>query len=255
MSNCAKGQDKIKEYEEANLYRISQLRNLYAGRRCFILGNGPSLKISDIERLKSDITFACNRIYLLFGETTWRPTYYTISDPLGAEQFASHINSLPLTKLFSDSVRQHFRDRDDITWFEQIQYARDDDFSDFAFSFDLTKGIYHGATTLYIQLQIALFMGFTEVYLLGVDFDYKLPAKICQRSGLGVIVEHGAENNHFHPNYRVAKERWWLADKEFQYKTFSFAHEVFRSAGRAIYNASRISELDVFPRVEFDSII
>lgn len=238
-----------------NLHKIEQLRDSHAGRRCFLIGNGPSLNMYDLDKLAREITFACNNIHLAFSNTDWRPTYYTVSDPLAAKRYAGIIKKLGLTKIFSDSVKPYFDHSDDIIWLEQIQYARDDDLSDFAFSFDLTKGVYHGATTLYIQLQMALFMGIKEVYLVGVDFDYKQSSSQIERSGLGVFIEHGGESNHFHPDYREADERWWLADKEFQVKTYSFAREVFEACGGKIFNASRRTKLDVFPQVQLDSIL
>ena len=238
-----------------NPHRIERLRNIHSDQRCFLIGNGPSLNLADLDKLGHDITFACNNIHLAFADTDWRPTYYTVSDPLAAQRYATIISQLALTKIFSDSVKPYFEHAEDIIWLKQIQYERDDDFSDFAFCFDLTKGVYHGATTLYIQLQIALFMGIREVYLLGVDFDYKQPSTAGKRSGLGVIIEYEGEANHFHPDYREPHERWWLANKEFQYKTYSFAKTVYEAYGGRILNASRKTLLDVFPLVELDSIV
>ena len=41
----------------------------YEGKRCFIIGNGPSLKLEDLNRLKNEITIASNKIYLIFNKT------------------------------------------------------------------------------------------------------------------------------------------------------------------------------------------
>jgi hypothetical protein len=233
---------------------VSQLKNCHKGRRCFLIGNGPSLSSIDLEKLRNEITFACNNVYLAFSETSWRPKYYTVSDPMVGKAFAQEINALALNKIFSSSVKPYFVDSPDILWLEQIHYASQDDISDFAFSFDLLDGVYHGATTLYIQLQIAFYMGIREVYLLGVDFDYTIPQE-QERSGMGVLVKHKNEINHFHPDYRRPGERWWLADKEFQYKTYAFAKGVFEEHGGKILNASRKTALDVFPLVDLDATI
>src|SRR5699024_7865108 len=63
-----------------NRARIEALRNCHKGERCFIIGNGPSLRAEDLDKLKNEITFACNRINLIFDQTDWRPTYYCITD-------------------------------------------------------------------------------------------------------------------------------------------------------------------------------
>jgi len=211
--------------------------------------------MKDLDKLRSEISFACNNIYLVFPQTVWRPTYYTVSDPSAAAQFAPIIDSLELRKVFSDSVRPYFSATEDVTWLRQIQYARDDDLSDFAFSFDLRNGVYHGATTLYIQFQLAFFMGIKEIYLVGVDFDYKRPLKPGKRSGLGMIVEQTTEMNHFHPDCRRMGENWELGDTEFQKKTLAFAASIFEAYGGKIINASRSTALGVFPRVELDALL
>jgi hypothetical protein len=239
----------------AGMNQVLDLKDIHTGQRGFVIGNGPSLKMEDLERLAGEITFACNNIYLAFPDTSWRPTYYTVSDPLAAREFGSVVRQLAVRKIFSNSVSDFFTGDSDITWLRQIDYVSDSSSDDFAFSFDLRNGVYHGATTLYIQFQLAFYMGIEEIYLLGVDGDYNLPPKQGKRSGMGVLVEHDAEVNHFHPEYRRKGESWWLADREFQLKTYTFARSVFEACGRRILNASRKSALEVFPRVDFDELL
>ena len=60
--------------------RIEKLKNINQGKRCFIIGNGPSLKIEDLNALVDEDCFACNRIYGLYDKTKWRPKYYCSQD-------------------------------------------------------------------------------------------------------------------------------------------------------------------------------
>ena len=46
--------------------KIKKLKDNYIGKRCFIIGNGPSLRIEDLNCLKGEYTFAANRIYEIF---------------------------------------------------------------------------------------------------------------------------------------------------------------------------------------------
>ena len=71
----------------ADLSRASQtaltlLRNRHKGQRAVVIGNGPSLQIPDLERLRDTVTFASNKIYLAYEDTDWRPTYYSVEDHL-----------------------------------------------------------------------------------------------------------------------------------------------------------------------------
>ena len=58
--------------KQAERSRLQKFYNTKVGKRCFIIGNGPSLRIEDLERIKDD-TFAVNRIYKIFDKTFWRP--------------------------------------------------------------------------------------------------------------------------------------------------------------------------------------
>ena len=78
----------------SNKNKLSALKNCYMGRRAFIIGNGPSLRNTDIQKLKGEITIGSNSIFLLFEDTGFRPTFYTVEDRLVAEDRAPTINKL-----------------------------------------------------------------------------------------------------------------------------------------------------------------
>ena len=59
----------------SNSRRLKALEDIHRGRRAFIVANGPSLRTEDLDRLKSEVTFASNKIHLAYDETDWRPIY------------------------------------------------------------------------------------------------------------------------------------------------------------------------------------
>ena len=71
-----------------SVQRVRAYRNKHEGRRCFILGTGPSLKKTDLSLLKNEFTFGLNRIYLLFDELKFNTTYYVAVNNLVIEQCA-----------------------------------------------------------------------------------------------------------------------------------------------------------------------
>ncbi len=75
----------------SNARKLRRFRNLHAGERCFVIGNGPSLAIADLERLTGEVTFASNKIYLLFEQTPWRPSYYVAEDDHFIQQHGDDI--------------------------------------------------------------------------------------------------------------------------------------------------------------------
>jgi len=79
---------------DENVCQIKKLKNIHKNKRAFIIGNGPSLCISDLDRLKDEVTFACNKIYLAFDQTDWRPTYLFLADTMVAKNNVERIESL-----------------------------------------------------------------------------------------------------------------------------------------------------------------
>ena len=104
----------------ANDRKVAGLKDIHKGQRCFIVGNGPSLKIEDLDLLKDEITFACNKIFLAFTETEWRPTYYSVLDILVAEHNADIIDQLPLCKIYHEDVKPYFPAAEDIIWLNAL---------------------------------------------------------------------------------------------------------------------------------------
>lgn len=238
----------------ANDRRIMSLRDIHKGRRGFILGNGPSLCVSDLDQLVDEVSFGSNKIYLAFDQTSWRPTYYSVTDILVAENNAEAIRRLQLDKIFASALKPMLKEHNDILWLSNYKMMRHGK-PVYNFSRDLVSGIWGGFTVVYHQLQIAYYMGLTEVYILGMDFKFNVTGRTGQESMHGEVLEHEGKSNHFHPEYRKKGEKWTMPRLDIQKKAFECARAAFESAGRHIYNASRETELDVFPRVDFDDVI
>lgn len=237
-----------------NILAVSALYHRHKGRRAVIVGNGPSLRISDLPRLKGDISFGSNKIFLSFNETDWRPTYYTVEDHLvlaGTQAEVSRMRGVQ--KIFPDNMRHHgFHDPDVVfvprlppkSWEDPLS---DPDFPQF--SFDLVQGLHWGSTVVYAQIQMAMFMGCREIYLIGVDHSYRLPTV---KEGNTYISE--GERNHFHPDYRGQGERWHQPNLDVLEVSYRRALEVCTAQGVGIFNASRATQLEIFPRADFDTV-
>jgi glycosyltransferase involved in cell wall biosynthesis len=240
-----------------NCQRIASYRDRHRGERAFILGMGPSLKVEDLDRLAGEVTFACNKIYLAFDRTQWRPTYYSLLDVLVAQNNAEAISKLDLTMFFSRSCRRYF-DKKQALWLTDLAPpvtatgARK-----YGFSEDAAIGVYGGFTVIYTLLQLAWYMGIREVYLLGVDFNFKFSEvdRTNETCAHGDVLMSQGEINHFHPDYRRKGETWTMPQLEKQRLAFSRARDFFEENGGKIYNASRETKLEVFERVSLDDVL
>lgn len=241
-----------------NLKKLN-LKNKHKGKRCFIIGNGPSLRLEDLNLLKNEITFAVNRIYLLFNKTEWRPTYYMFADQIGYSKdyhlisnIQSEITFVPYTNVifsncFYDNITYYKEEVFTTTYInKELQFMKKQ-----PFSYDITDTIYSGPTILYEAVQIAVYMGFSEIYLLGVDcnFDVEiLPDGTIKKNNI---------QNHFTKEYDNGLENIIVAGVESykQYIAWQSAKEACEKVGVTIKNATRGGKLEVFERVDFDELM
>lgn len=234
---------------------LSDFRDKYKGRRAFIVATGPSLRIEDLDYLKHEITLSCNKIFLAFHKTEWRPTFYSIIDRLVAEELQQQIVKISSIKFFNNVGRPFFSEHDDTYWLKDLPSPTIDGKRQSKFSKDIRIGIYGGYSVVYTLMQIAYYLGISELYLIGLDFKFVKSKDTGTRTDANeVILKQENEINHFHPDYRPKNSCWTEPRLDIQYDAFICAKRAFEDAGRKIFNASRKSALDVFQRIDFDQL-
>ncbi|MCI8799449.1 MAG: DUF115 domain-containing protein [Lachnospiraceae bacterium] len=215
---------------------IVKFRDIHKGKRCFIIGNGPSLRYTDLEKLREEkeICFGCNRIYLAYPNTNWRPDYYVAVDHMIIQNDYAKILELGGIRFVRHSYCQVEN------WAKYGIY----EFRGLAcpsqqpqVSYDILEGIYMGNTVVYDALQIALYMGFQEIYLLGVDMT------------TGIRYED--EGSHFYKSPDT-KENLGTSNSLEARKNLGYAAEEIAKSGCILRNATRGGELEEVPRVDFD---
>ncbi|WML25162.1 6-hydroxymethylpterin diphosphokinase MptE-like protein [Neobacillus sp. OS1-33] len=229
-----------------NNYRILKLKNKYHGKRCFIIGNGPSLKPDDLERLRGETTFASNKIYKIFNQTTWRPTFYMVVDSIVLEENVKDINLVKAkTKLTLNCYKHLFK--------ADIYFNNNLNKNKFgSFSTNIMESLYSSGTVSYHLLQIANYMGFSEVYLLGHDYNFK--GAISKTKDLSFLKKDENSTIYFSEDYVRPDEKKAGQAPEEMYNGMEKAKIVYESSGRKVYNATRVSYLDVFELRNFDDL-
>lgn len=231
-----------------NERKILSLKKRHKGKRGFVIGNGPSLKIEDLEKLKDEITFAANKIYLAYEESSWRPTYYTVEDNLVMKEIYENIQELKGSQaiLPIKDLKEYLPIKGAI-YYPLIPNTT----SIPRFSKNLLSGIYPGHTVTYSMMQMAAYMGIEEIYLIGVDFSYAVPVEATKEAE---TLYHNNEQNHFHKEYRSKGDKWVMPNYEAQIRAYKSALQFCEKNGIKVYNASRKTQLEVFERVDFDSL-
>ncbi|MCP4218304.1 MAG: DUF115 domain-containing protein [bacterium] len=244
-----------------DLARLKSMKNKYLGERIFIIGNGPSLNKIDFNKLKNEYTFGVNKIYLMSERVDWHPTFYTCIDWRVGPDIHKEINQLGdgTTFFFPNRFRGLFREGDDVYWYWGRGGGKRlmDKFEP-----DIAKGVAGRGTVLVPVLQIAFYMGFRDIYLIGVDASFKVNKNVVQsgrdRFGTGVKTELTStaddDPNHFDPRYFGAGDKWHDPNVDEIFRSFMGCRKGIHLNGGKLYNATIGGKLDVVERVDFDSL-
>ncbi|MGQ4665887.1 6-hydroxymethylpterin diphosphokinase MptE-like protein [Metabacillus halosaccharovorans] len=227
---------------------IKALKNVHMNERCFIIGNGPSLTIEDLNKLNNEVTFAFNRIYYIFDQTEWRPTYYCSEDDKTIFNSRDDIDSLKITnKFFPINFPRDYKIQ-----FKNAKYyvfKLSERNVEPNFSNNIVKGIYWGNTVAYTAIQMAVYMGIKEIYLLGVDHNF---SKMINDKG-EIIIDKTAKD-YFAKEYNTDKDDLYIPNVEVSTRAFKAAKKYASKNNIKIYNATRGGKLEVFERVDFDKL-
>ena len=230
-------------WRRESMSRLAGLKDIHRGRRAFIIGNGPSLKQTDLSKLKDEFTFGLNRIYLMFPELGFSTTYFVTVNDLVIEQCKDEITALAMPKFLSWRTHGLFPKGSLPGTFLYTTYDNP------AFARDVRRRVWESATVTYVALQLAFHMGFEQVILVGVDHNF-----VSQGQANKTITSQGDDPNHFSANYFGKGFRWQLPDLETSEIGYRLARQAYESAGRQVLDATISGKLTIFPKVEYSSL-
>lgn len=221
--------------------RLRQFRDQYRGQRCFIMGNGPSLNKTDLIQLRNEYTFILNRGYLLLPQVGEQKKFLASINRHVIEQFADEMKLLTMPKFISQHGRKHMPLDDRTIYLPAV--------ADLQFSPDPTLRVYEGATVTFVAMQLAYWMGFQEVILIGVDHNFT-----TQGEAHKLVKSEGDDPNHFDPNYFGKGVNWQLPSLDQSELSYGRAKQAFEAEGRRIVDATVGGKLQVFPKVDYASL-
>ena len=131
-----------------------------------------------------------------------------------------------------------------------IIHQQIEDPSLFTFSDDAAKGIYNASTGMYTAAQLAAYMGFSEIYLIGVDHHFQI-----SQNNKGEIIVDNTVKDYFSEKYNEDKSTLFIPNTERSTMTYIAMKAHCDRRGIRVINATRGGKLEVFPRMDFDSII
>ncbi len=235
---------------------IARFHNRHKPGRCFIVGNGPSLNDTDLTLLTDEITFGVNGIFYKTDETGFRPTYYVVEDSHFMNDNLERIKKYRTGHAFFPSIyRPRIPKKTGASFFRMnrgFYETRSPNYGIPRFSVDCAQRIFCGQTVSYICMQLAFYMGFAEVYLVGFDFSYEIPESALVR-GLSITSTED-DPNHFHKDYFGKGKKWHDPQLDKVRRSYIFADLVFTWHDRKIVNATSGGQLEVFERCHYKSL-
>ncbi len=234
-------------WRRQSIARLAAWKGRYRGKRCFVIGNGPSLRHTDVSRLKGEYTFGMNRIYLAFEDWGFTTTFLVSINDLVIEQCVDDFLALDVPRFFSWRARRFFQDKPVPAGQEPTFLYTTYDGPTFAR--DARYRLWEGATVTYVCLQLAFHMGFEEVILIGVDHSFQTKGEANK-----TVVSDGDDPNHFDPRYFGKGFRWQLPDLETSEMAYRLARAAYEQAGRRVVDATIGGKLTVFPKVNYDDL-
>lgn len=240
--------------DNSNSRYLKHLKGKFEGERCFLIGNGPSLTPEDLHAIRHEYTFGTNMVYKIFDQTDWRPSFHCVSDSIYATNLGQELYDKVKSPLFTieKTYRKMDLKPDNTTYVACFPSER------YRVRGNLLAYVMVKATVLSLAAELAFHMGFKEIYLLGVD-----------------CTNPHAAGGHFIENYsskEVAeadlsriktrmKKSTGVSTKEIGDHIIDRSMEVYKKLDDyakkhniKIYNATRGGNLEIFPRVDFDSI-
>ena len=196
--------------------KIEEFKGIHAGRRLFILASGPSLSTHDLSRLERRMVMGLNRSFFAYPET-----YYHCC--MDQRLFDLYPDELSKTRyLFTLEGRPYG---------VPLKLLGSEGFSD-----DLEEGVYSGYTISYLALQIAVYLGFSEIIFVGLD------------------LQHQEGNTHFFGKDFHSRNH---EDTEFpkMMKMLKYGAEYLANKDVKVLNCSPVTTFEGFPHIDFETAV
>jgi hypothetical protein len=231
-----------KRIEKPKFDTIKVKKNQYEGQRCFIIGGGPSIKEMDLSHLNDEYTACVNKGYLLRELGLNSVNFYGCSDHSALKEYMHHVPNDFYENMFI------FRDLDYKSNNACTSYFSA--YTDMAKGFSMDEGFFqlepdlhpcaHSYTIVLYMLQIIVWLGFKEVYFIGIDNDFNKNS-----------------NNHWYKDSQKETENikvWSIDPCSSNEKSFEVAREILLENGVNIYNAGVGGKLNCLKRVSYSDL-
>ena len=237
---------------------LKKYKNIHNGKRVFLIGNGPSLSKTNLDLIKDEYSIAMCRISLIYDKTEWRPKYYIFASSncqdsrWGKEWTDSVMTSAKEEKTMSfiwEKYHEHFDSRNklkNVEWIKSITEKKPNMNGDYDLSWwpdNIEDRMDKSGTTMNLAIQLANYMGFSEIIFLGIDLGFSVQKNLND------------DPNHFLgsynadiPEFKVNKINNQMANVH-RLARMKIPQEV------KMYNASISTKVDIYPKICYETLM
>jgi hypothetical protein len=199
----------------------------------------------DLSFLKNETTIGLNKIYLGLRKYRFYPRYYVSVNPKVIEQSASEIKALNCTKFIGTAGANGLLEEDALTYLVNTQSPK----ARFCKNIAL-EGMHEGWTVTYAALQVAYYLGFSTVVIIGMDHSFNYEGEPNESK-----LMQGADSNHFCSNYFGHGQSWDNPDLANSEASYRIARKMFELDNRRIIDATLDGKCSIFEKRSYRKII
>jgi len=248
-----------------------KFKDIHKGERCFILATGPSIKTQNLLPLKNEICISVSQFYLHKDIQTISPNYYVLAPSHPPFDFSDILKIFDgLEKCYSDNatyflgytsyIYSYYRFLETYPRYKNsnqyfINYSMSQSLEESNYSnkamWEVDQSPFAIRTVIYSAIQVALYMGCKEIYLIGCDHDYLNDTSRVTNYHF-YKEEDGISDAEHLSSFNTER---WFEEYYFRWKQYRLIREYAQQKGCNIFNATEGGMLDVFPRVRLEDIV
>lgn len=265
------------KYQASNSYNLDKnkllkFKDIHEGRRCFVLATGPSINSQNLKPLSKEICFSVSQ-FMLHPDIKIINPRYNIEAPNHAPfdfddlrvMFDGYNKNLsketilfcghtPYKYSILDFLKRHPEYNNERI--HHINYSMSTYIDEFNYQdsniWDISVSPFLIRTVIYMAIQIALYMGFKQIFLLGCDHDYLNDLKRVKNHHFYNDEESGISDAEHLSSFDT---EWWFQQYYFRWKEYKLMKQYAEKRGCKIFNATAGGMLDVFPRIKLEDVL
>lgn len=217
---------------------VTRFKDVHHGERCVLVCNGPSLNKMDLGFLRRETVFGLNKIHLGLEKFGFYPRYIVAVNDKVIQQSVETLKQMTAVKFISDRSA-HLLPQG--PWTYPLTTSKPFQ----RFYTDIALGLHEGFTVTHAALQIAYYMGFHEVVIIGMDHRFA-------PSGRPNSAQHlvGEDTSHFSPDY-FRDQNWDAPDLRESEVSYKAALAAYEADDRRIIDATVGGACEIFPKADY----